>query len=295
MSRLQAVDAATAGQLWQIALTQQLAADLKNGKLDLPSFPDVVLRIRKLLADEKSTAAEIAAVVGSEPALAARLLRLANSSALNVSGTPVNDLRSAITRLGANLVRSCSLSFAMKQLQQSEQSRAIAADLKLLWERATLTAAVSRFIAAHTRLVNPDEAMLAGLLHAIGRLYILTHAGRHVDLAEYPDALAQVMLTWHPSIGKAILEGWGLPPAICDAVARQEEIDAGPRGGPPGLADVLAAGLVVADYMEDPDGLSLVVEGSTWFAGLGLDVATCRAVLVDSADEIASLRQALDG
>ena len=74
MSRLQAVDAANAGQLWQIALTQQLAADLKNGKLDLPSFPDVVLRIRKLLADEKSTASEIAAVVGSEPALAADVL-----------------------------------------------------------------------------------------------------------------------------------------------------------------------------------------------------------------------------
>lgn len=280
---------------WQILLVQQLAADLGAGKLELPSFPEVVIRIRKLLADEGSSVAEVANVVGSDPALAARLLRLANSSALNTSGKPVNDLRVAITRMGANLVRSCALSFAMKQLQHAESCKPIVGELKTLWERSTLVAAVTRSIAARTHTLNPDEAMLAGLLHAIGKTYILTRAAGHRSIIDNPAALAEIMLTWHTNIGKAILEGWGLPEVICEAVANQDEIDEDRRGGRPSLADVLATGLVVADYLGDPDGLELVIAGSHWFSRIGLDAAVCRAVLQESAGEIEGLKQALEG
>jgi len=278
---------------WQMLLVQQLAADLDSGKLELPSFPDVVVRIRQLLADEDSTVDQVASVVGSEPALAARLLRLANSPALNFSGKPVNDLRMAITRMGANLVRTSALSFAMQQLQRAESCRPIEAELRMLWERSTLVAAVTRSIAARTRTVNPDEAMLAGLLHAIGKLYIMTRAVNHRAIAGNEAALNEILITWHTNIGKAILEGWGLPSEICEAVATQDDIDEDRRGGRPTLADLLATGLVVADYLHDPDALEVVISGSHWFSRIGLDIAVCRAVLEESREEIEGLRQAL--
>ncbi len=64
------------------AFVQALAAELSTGKVELPSFPDIAMRVRQVLADETVTPEKVVRVVGSEPALAARLLQLANSAAL---------------------------------------------------------------------------------------------------------------------------------------------------------------------------------------------------------------------
>ena len=57
-------------------------------------------------------------VVGSEPALAARLMQIANSAALNFTGKPITELRTAIARMGFNMVRSAAIAFAMSQLKK---------------------------------------------------------------------------------------------------------------------------------------------------------------------------------
>src|SRR5271169_4804646 len=86
-----------------------LAAELSRGNVDLPSFPEIAVRVRRILSDPKSSVNQVVRVVGSEPALAARLLRIANSASLNRSGRTVTDLRTAINRLGYNMVRSASI------------------------------------------------------------------------------------------------------------------------------------------------------------------------------------------
>ncbi len=83
---------------------RNLAAELSGGNVDLPSFPEIALRVRRILADPKSSVDQVVRVVGSEPALAARLLRISNSASLNRSGKSVNDLRTAINRIGYNMV-----------------------------------------------------------------------------------------------------------------------------------------------------------------------------------------------
>lgn len=295
MTRTNEYAAPDADPSWQMLLVQQLAEDLSSGKLELPSFPDVVIRIRKELGKEDSSIDEVAKVVGTEPALAARMLRLANSAALNRSDKPVTDLRMAITRLGANLVRSSALSFAMHQIRRSEGCREIEADVGAVWKRSTLVAAVSHAVAQRVPGVHADEAMLAGLLHAVGKLYILVRAAGNRAIAGNGRALAEIMITWHANIGKAILEGWGLPKDIYEAVARQDEIDEDGRDGDVTLAEVLATGLVMADYLDEPAGLELAVDGSRWFGRLGLDARSCRAVLAESRQEILDLKRALDG
>ena len=92
------------------------------GNVDRPSFPEIAVRVRKVLSDPKSSLDQVVRVVGSEPALAARLLRISNSASLNRGGRTVTELRTAINRLGYNMVRSASMSFAMAQIRKSKQA-----------------------------------------------------------------------------------------------------------------------------------------------------------------------------
>src|SRR5688572_31260159 len=65
------------------AFVSELAKEVSSGKVELPSFPDVAVRVRKVLGDEHVSNEQIARIVGSDPGLAARMLTLANSAALN--------------------------------------------------------------------------------------------------------------------------------------------------------------------------------------------------------------------
>src|ERR1700677_4725831 len=82
---------------------QSLASELSAGKVDLPSFPEIAVRVRRILSDPNSSVEQVVRVVGSEPALSARLLRIANSTSLNRSGKAVTDLRTAINRIGDHI------------------------------------------------------------------------------------------------------------------------------------------------------------------------------------------------
>src|ERR1700748_3319722 len=115
------------------AFVQSLAAELSKGKVDLPSFPDIALRVRQVLADENVTQDQVARVVGSEPALAARLMQIANSAALNFTGKPITELRTAINRMGHNMVRTAAIAFAMSQLKEADSLKGLEKPLDELW------------------------------------------------------------------------------------------------------------------------------------------------------------------
>src|SRR5258705_4016960 len=81
---------------------RSLAGELTAGKVDLPSFPEIAIRVRRILSDPKSSSDQVVRVVGSEPALAARLMRIANSAYLNRTGPALGGLRTAVNSLGSN-------------------------------------------------------------------------------------------------------------------------------------------------------------------------------------------------
>src|ERR1700761_5095732 len=86
---------------------QALASELSGGKIELPGFPHIVMRVQKVLGDENADTNRIVKVLGSEPVLASQIVRMANSAALN-PGAPVTDLRSAVSRVGLDTVRSAT-------------------------------------------------------------------------------------------------------------------------------------------------------------------------------------------
>jgi HD-like signal output (HDOD) protein len=272
------------------AFVSELAKEVSSGKVELPSFPDVAVRVRKVLADEHVSNEQIARIVGSDPGLAARVLTLANSAALNRSGRSVGDMKTAINRIGHNNVRTAAVSFAIAQLRRASELRNIAPQLELVWQEATLVAALSFSIAARCEL-NSDESMLAGLLHNVGKLYILARANRHGNLFNEPAALSQVMRDWHANVGKAIVENWGFPEHICDAIGEHENIDR--SSGQPDVTDVLTVAVMSAGFVGQDVDFELNMQGVKAFRRLGLDNAKCAHIMQSCSEEIAALRCAL--
>lgn len=269
-----------------------LAFELSSGKIDLPSFPDVAVRVRRALADDRTTVEQVTRIVGSEPALAARLLKMSNSAMLNRSGKQVTDLKAAIARMGYNMVRSAAISFAMAQIRASANLKAVEKPLKDLWQQSTYVAALSYVVAKKQTRINPDEAFLAGLLHGIGKLYILSRHERHPVLFADEEALAQVIRDWHANVGKAIMENWEMAESLVNAIGDQEDIEREHEGSAD-LTDVVICANMMAAYYEQPADLELNMQGVNAFGKLSLDAASTTAIIAECGEEIAALREAL--
>jgi putative nucleotidyltransferase with HDIG domain len=282
------VPSATSGAF---AFVAELAQEVSSGRVELPSFPDVAVRVRKVLADEHVSNDQIARVVGSDAGLAARVFTLANSAALNRSGRPVADMKAAINRIGHNNVRTAAVSFAITQLRRAGELRHISKELEQLWQEATLVAALSYALASRVPAVNADESMLAGLLHNVGKIYILARANRHESLFKDSAALPQVIRDWHANIGKAIVENWGFPNHIADAIAEHENIDRDAMQ--PDVTDVLTVAVMMSGFMGHETDLELNMQGVRAFWRLKLDNEKCVHVMRDCGEEISALRTAL--
>jgi len=270
---------------------RMLAAELSRGDLDLPSFPEVAARIRRVLSDPRSTLEQVVRVVISEPALAARLLRIANSASLNRSGKVVSDLRTAINHIGYNMVRRASISFSMAQVRKTNKLPGLAHHLDDLWKRSTAVAAFAYVLAKNCTKINPDEAMLTGMMHGIGKLYVLTRVIDHPELFDSQTALNRIIEDWHASIGKAILEHWSLSEPMVKAVGDQADISR-VEEGPPDLTDVIVVAILMAAHAADLRGLEAVLPEVGPARRLGLRTDQIEEVMHASAAEVNALSQA---
>ena len=270
-----------------LAFLQRLAKEVSEGTIDLPCFPDVVVRISLALADANTNADRIVTIVGAEPRLAARILQTANSAAFNSSGKAVTELRSAITRLGQQMVQGTAMSYAMQQMKNEQSLRPIAEPLAQLWNRSIAVASLSRLVAARTK-VNADEAFLTGLLHGIGHLYILARSAASAN----SESVMQSVAGWHASIGKAVLESWGFDQALCDAVGEQEDRDRRWKHTAT-LADILIASLVLADSLPQDEPRVIASDGINAFLSIGVTPTDCTVILSQADEQIRLIHEAL--
>src|SRR5450631_308825 len=271
---------------------RSLAGELSAGKVDLPSFPEIAIRVRRVLSDPKSSIDQVVRVVGSEPALAARLMRIANSASLNRSGRSVTDLRTGINRLGYNMVRSAAISFAMAQIRNANKLKGLEHYLDDLWQRSTLVAAFAFVLARTCSRIHPDEAMLCGMMHGIGKLYVLTRAVNHPELFADGAVLDAIVNDWHASIGKAILENWEFSEEMAAAVGEQDD-HGRDEPGDADLRDVIAIAIVLASCSSEPDDVAKVLQDLPGGQRLGLDSQKTAVVMRECAAEVAALSNAL--
>jgi len=272
--------------------TAMLEVEIAGDHIDLPSFPEVALRVRRALADEDVSIDHVVRVVSAEPSLVVRLLQLGNSAALNPSGRRLTDLRAAITRIGFNMARSATIAFAMSQLRRADAYKGLDQPFSELWRASTQVAAVSFVVAKRLTKVNAELALLAGLLHTVGKLYLLTRAARFPELLNDAALYSSLVQTWHARIAKAILVNWEMAPPVIEAVQGFEACDREREGGID-LLDVLWVGRSLAGLPRPPAAMPPELFESHPARRLGLDPEACQGVLVESGLEIDSLTSAL--
>ena len=197
-----------------MAFLQLLSKELTLGQIRLPSFPDAVIQIRDALEQEDCDINRITELASLESVLASRLMQSANSAFYNSTNRTISDLKQAVMRLGLNEVRNMAIALAVEQIFIAQEHPAIAKDLAVLWRRSIAMSSVAYVLAGECSKVSPEQAFLCGLLHEIGKLYMITKAtefpGMRVDMlarSDDPD-------TWHPQIGRCIVEDWGFDEVI---------------------------------------------------------------------------------
>lgn len=240
----------------QTQFLQELAEDLNSRNIQLPSFPDVVIKIRTALEDPSCTAERLASVVRTDPVLVARLLMAANSAFHNRAGIEITDLDLAISRLGFEVVRNTAITLAVEQIFEATEHKELRDGVQKIWQTSLALASMSFVIARNSGRINPDNAFLCGLLHEVGKLYILTKAANYPQLMGDEASLETVMEQWYSSIGKSIIDAWGFPAEIADSVDIEENLNLESKASASLVDVVFLAGQVLDDAarLEDDQG-----------------------------------------
>ena len=227
---------------------QGLTAELSSPALIFPTSLTATMNIRRAISQENISNDNVARIVSTEPVLSAQILKLSNSAAYNSTGKINTDLRTATMRLGFVKVRNLTITVGMKQL--SEHKGEISGLMEGLWNRSLRVGTLSSVLAKHQSRINPDNAMLAGLLHDVGKFYILNRANHYLSLFTSQQALWNLVDAWHSNIGAAILENWEIPDEIRNAVQDFGTREIGQRTAPD-LTDIIIAADLLDAHIDE--------------------------------------------
>ena len=192
---------------------------------DLPTLPDVVAKVNRLVNSEHASASDINAVIRRDLALSGKVLRLVNSS---FYGFPrrINSITRAVVILGFRTVRNLTLSaFVFSTFRKGMQGF----DARAFWTHsigvAVTSAAAAEELGFSTR--GREDAFIAGLLHGVGRVVLCEYAPeqmhevlhrRDVEDMSLLEAEQATLGYTHADLGGAVLENWNLPEAIVQVV-----------------------------------------------------------------------------
>lgn len=224
-------------------MLEDIAKELA-GEILFPTSFDLSIHIRQLLDDPNVSMNKITLVIGADPLLSSKILSLANS-AFHAGSAPVADIKSAIIRLGLQMVRTVSLNIAMRQLLLSSKLVDFEGLTQQLWRHSLQTASACQVIASRMTKINPDTAFLAGMVHDIGAFYMIYRATQYPELIARPESLKYLVAQWHESIGISVLNALGLPEEIVEATRDHDCLRTVPET-PRNLSDLVYIGNVLA-------------------------------------------------
>lgn len=268
-------------------ILQDIARDL-SGDVNFPTCMDAAILVRNTLRDPYANLTRVVQVIGVEPLISSKLLKLANSVAFNPSGQTVSELSTAINRLGFEAVRTTSLAVAMDQMLKSRNLTAFDDISRNAWEHSLRVAAIARVLARRIGRINPDEAMLAGLVHDIGIFYLLYRAAEYPEYRENPSTIIELISGWHEGIGESLLHILGLPDRITDAVRDHDRLQN--VENPSSVRDVLYFANLLAGW--DADWLPAPVDEQE-AAIRAADRDRYGDLVAEAEEDIAELRAAL--
>jgi len=270
---------------------EDIAKDLSGDEITFPTFLDITFQVRTALKDPNLNVDQLAKLVGAEPLMSTKIIRMANSVALNPSGREIADVKNGIIRVGMEAVRTVSFAVAMEQLLKSKQMQPFEEISKRLWEHTAHVAALSRVLARKMAKINGDEAMFTGLVHDIGVFYLMSRAAGFPELVADKAELHALLVGWHDNIGHALLSALGSPESVLVAVLEHEndreikEIRT--------LPDVLYVANKIANRTSCWRDPAFDAPVDTSVLDALFDADTLAEIIAESEEEVLSLKKAL--
>jgi len=264
----------------------ELKSAVESDQLILPTLPEVALKIREAVESENTSAQQVAETLTQDASLSARLIQVSNSP-LYRSRTPIEDLQMAVTRLGIRMVRDLVISLAMKQIYQAT-SDVLDEHFRRTWNTSVEVAAICRMLATTVPGINPEQALLAGLIHNIGALPILVMAEDDDELFNDGEALGQIISELQGRVGTLILETWNFGEVMTEVVKEAHNFSYDHEGGA-NLVDLVQISLLQGGHIEtDVDWSSVPA-----FSKLGMDTEVNVVEIEENKEIIESTKQSL--
>lgn len=182
-----------------------------QGEIETPIFPDAAFKIRKAI-EQDCEIEDLVKIVNMDPVISAKLIQVVNSP-FYMMVNPISNCFEAINRLGRKTTRDLVIIFSMKNLIGSDKP-VIKKLIQQTWLQSVKVSGISFILAKLTKKVDPNEALLAGLLHNIGVLPILSFAGSQPEGSYQLSDIELCIDEVYGQIGAIILEEWEFPDSL---------------------------------------------------------------------------------
>ncbi len=198
---------------------------------DLPSLPEIYLRVSEQLEDVTSSVQQIGGTVQNDPAIATRVLKMVNSAYYGMPNE-VSSVAQAVSLLGRERLKHILIGSVLRGVFSAQDNPAFS--MQVFWQHSIKTAIIARQLAAHVSGIQESESMFtAGLLHDIGELLLINKFPERMLAAEeyaiqkrvdvLSAELSQVGVT-HTAVGEALMQHWGLPQLLIDCTRNHHEV-----------------------------------------------------------------------
>ena len=198
---------------------------------DLPSLPEIYLRVSEQLEDESSTVQQIGDTVQNDPAITTRILKMVNSAYYGMPNE-VASVSQAVSLLGRERLKHILIGSVLRGVFSEQENPAFS--MQVFWQHSIKTAIIARHLAPQIKSIQEPESMFtAGLLHDIGKLLLIKKIpDRMLAAEEYmiqkrvdvlSAELSQVGVT-HTAVGEALMDHWGLPQLLIECARNHHEV-----------------------------------------------------------------------
>lgn len=264
-------------------IAAEVIAALEAGQLELPTLPDMAIRIRESLENPEISVEKLVHILSTDPVVTVHIIRAANNSSL-YNGSKVDNLRDAVSRLGYRLLYSIVMNVTLAELFQAKDL-SIDRALRRLWQHSREVAAHCYVLAKKRDHLNPEVALLTGLVHDIGALPLYLSADR---LRLHPDQVTlEGLIQEHAAaISPRLLQSWNFPDSLVSIVSAHKN----PRFAiSPDLADYVDV-LTMANLQMEESTKPVTWRNISAAERLYFYPGDCRIFFSSHAEQIAAVK-----
>lgn len=202
------------------SIYNEIMQAIESGSLQLPSLPEIALRIHKAVESADADIDKISRIMELDPALSARLIKVANSPVTRGS-VPIRSMRDVVVRMGLKMTRSLVLSFSAAQLFKTQHA-VLKNQMKKFYAHSIEIASICFALGTRIDALEADELLLAGLIHDIGVIPIITYIEKTgLEFSDEEEIVALIKSLRVP-VGVMVVKSWDLPKEMLNVVMHAE-------------------------------------------------------------------------